>query len=145
MDVVLSVKHLRQLAQSHAVTHWNWAIVREVFMSRLGKRTLDESSSNGIRAIQHDDGYPGLGCCLQKIAEGCFVGVEANSRVLQVNDHGVELLQYIRRRMPCLRRSAVNAINGNPCRGVARVTDSCRIQRSSNPVFGAEDGSQLNS
>jgi hypothetical protein len=64
-------------------------------LAYVGERTLRYCSSDGIGTVEDYDVGSGLAGGLEKIADYGFVGIEADSGVLKVNEDGVKLAQGV--------------------------------------------------
>ncbi len=85
-----------ELTEGKAVTDGEGYGVDVGFVAGVGEGTLDGEAAEGVGAVEEDDlevvvvlGLLG-GCCFEEVAGGGFVSPEADARVLEVDDDGVE-------------------------------------------------------
>ena len=77
----------------------DWEMTRGIsFASWISQRPLDKRSSDRIWTIEEIDRFARLGRSFKKVAQRALVGIEANTRVLDVKNNSVDTRQLFRRR-----------------------------------------------
>src|SRR5579884_342100 len=113
VQIVLLVEVTRQLTHRHAVAHGQRHVV-DVTLGVIGDWPLYKWSVDRIGAVEHNDLCSRLSCGFEEIRHRSFIGVVADTRILQINHDGIELAQHLRRRPPLLFCCAVKAYDRNP-------------------------------
>ena len=78
---------------------------------------------------------PAFAAASRKNPKRGFVGIETRARILDIDDHRIQIFENFLRRSAIGVLRSVNAVDRNSSDPITRVADIGRIQSSSNAVL----------
>src|SRR5581483_1354898 len=106
---------------------------------------LHEGARDGVGTVKNEDREISLGGSFEEIAQGGFVRVKTDTRILNVDDHSIERFEDFRRRAPLGIGAAVDAVDGHAGGRIFGIADGGGVEFSGDAVLRTENHCEGNS
>jgi hypothetical protein len=138
-NVIFRVEKLGKLPDGKAIADGKRKISDEICFIGIEERTFDDIAGDGIGAVEDEEDDVALGGFFHAVRHRGGVGIEANTRVLNIEHQSIDTLEHV---VGGAERFAVQAVS-RKTRGTVARRGNLFVEVTGEAVLGAEERDEV--